>query len=161
MHEGGRGIDIEVESLANLRRITAEEGARRTNSGAVDEDVDVASCGGDSGHQAGDGIGLGQIAGDMLDRHPVRGRDGGCCPLQAFRVAGQQSLVRLADFIGRFVDDAVEVLASPAHQPAGRDEADDVVVLDHRQMAGAASFARDSVVARIDEADEFGRLVVE
>ena len=93
VHEGGRRIDIEVESRANLRRIAAGEGARRANSGAVDEDVDVASCGGDRGHQAGDGIGLGQIAGDMLDRHPVRGCDGGRCPLQAFRVAGDENQI--------------------------------------------------------------------
>ena len=93
VHEGRRRIDIEVESPANRVRITAGEGARRTNSGAVDEDVDVASCVGDRCHQAGDGIGLGQIARDMLDRHPVCGRDGGCCPLQAFRVAGDENQI--------------------------------------------------------------------
>ena len=43
--------------------------------------------------RSADGMRLGQIAGDVLDRYPVRGRDGGRRPLQALRVAGNQDQI--------------------------------------------------------------------
>ena len=66
VHEGRRRVHIEAQRGAHPRLVVAGEGARRADARAVDQDIDAASRVGDRGHQVGDGMWLGQIAGDVV-----------------------------------------------------------------------------------------------
>ena len=83
------------------------------------------------------------------------------------RIAGRDDLRRLAvagiglaENVILIGDDAVVICRSAPQHRAGRHQRP-LGGLDHLQMAGAARLARDAIVARVDEADEFGRLAVE
>src|SRR3546814_3042657 len=88
----------------------------------------------------------------LLGGQPRRGRQ------DTGRLAGPR--IGLAKDIGLIGNDAVVIGAAAPEHRRGRHQRS-LGRLDDLEVAGAARLARDAIVARVDEADIFGRLLVE